>query len=139
MKLTLHHVAVLVSDVRKAAAFYVERFGYEPKTDVIHDPTQSAYVQFFRLPTDRAYLELVSPDRSDSKLSNALKKGGGLNHVCYATDDIEGACSALRAAGAFLIARPVSAVAFKGRRIAWLMGPDRLLMELVERGVEGEL
>ncbi len=139
MDLALHHLGVLVEDVSKAAGFYVQCLGYEYQTEVIHDPTQSAFVQFFRLPTDRIYLELVSPDRPDSKLANALKKGGGLNHVCYSTPHIEAACSALRAAGAFLISRPVSAVAFRGRRIAWLMGADRVLIELVERGPEGEI
>ena len=139
MDLTLHHVGMLVGDISKAAGFYVQHIGYEKKSEVIHDPTQSAYVQFFRLPKEQTYLELVSPDGPESKLSNALKKGGGLNHVCFATVDIEASCTALRAAGAYLVAQPVSAVAFNGRRIAWIMGTDRLLMELVERGPEGEL
>ena len=38
-----------------------------------------------------------------------------------------------------MIQEPVSAVAFDGRPIAWLMTPDGLLIELVERGLEGSL
>jgi methylmalonyl-CoA/ethylmalonyl-CoA epimerase len=139
MDLTLHHVGVLVEDISKAASFYLDSLGYESKSGVVHDPVQSAYVQFFKLPHDNVYLELVSPDRPDSKLSNALQKGGGLNHLCYSTGDIEAACIELRAAGLFLISRPVSAVAFNGRRIAWLRGSDRIRVELVERGGAGEL
>jgi methylmalonyl-CoA/ethylmalonyl-CoA epimerase len=139
MKLNLHHVGVLVKDIPAATRYYVECLGYERRSEIVHDPTQSAYVQFFRLPDDRVYLELVSPDRPDSKLTNALEKGGGLNHVCYSTDDIEAACNGLRTAGLFLVSRPVSAVAFNGRRIAWLMGADRIPLELVEKGPEGEL
>jgi len=45
----------------------------------------------------------------------------------------------LRSGGFFLIAAPVPAVAFDGRRIAWLLGRDRSLVELVERGPEGSL
>jgi hypothetical protein len=33
-----------------------------------------------------------------------------------------------------VIHRPTPAVAFGGRRIAWLTGQDRLLIELIERG-----
>jgi len=139
MDLMLHHVGVLVKDIAAAAKDYTERLGYELKSGVIHDPRQTAYVQFLRLPGDRVYLELVSPDRATSKLTNALNKGGGLNHVCYATLDIEQTCSQLRAQRLFQISAPVPAVAFNGRRIAWFMGPDQLLMELVERGPENEL
>ncbi len=138
MGLSLHHVGVTVRDVPEAAARYC-RLGYEPRTEIVHDPEQTVYAQFLKLPGDRAYLELVAPDREDSKLSGALRKGGGLNHVCFATEDIETACERLSSEGFFLISSPVSAVAFPGRRVAWLMGPDRVLIELVERGPEGEL
>jgi methylmalonyl-CoA/ethylmalonyl-CoA epimerase len=67
-------------------------------------------------------------------LSNALRKGGGLNHLCYATNDIETACRLLRAEQMILLQAPVAAVAFPGRRIAWLMGGDRTPIELVEAG-----
>ncbi|HMD84916.1 MAG TPA: VOC family protein [Terriglobia bacterium] len=137
MNLNLHHVGVTVKEIPEAAALYL-RLGYEPRTGIIHDPEETAYVQFLRLPGDRAYLELIAPDRQDSKLSGALKRGGGLNHLCFATEDIETACERLCAEGFFLISSPVSAVAFHGRRIAWLMGPDRVLTELVESGPEGE-
>jgi methylmalonyl-CoA/ethylmalonyl-CoA epimerase len=138
MKLNLHHSGLLVKDVRQAAARYVE-MGYELKSPVVHDTVQTAYVQFLRLPGDQTYLELVSPDRADSKLSNALEKGGGLNHLCYSAVDIDAACEFLRTTGFFLISAPVAAVAFGGRRVAWFRGPDRLLVELVERGREDEL
>src|SRR5208282_3887418 len=108
MDLTMHHVGVLVESISETASFYVQCLGYERQSEVIHDPGQTAYVQFFRLPADRICLELVSPDRPDSKLSNALKKGGGVNHVCYSVDDIDAACVALPAAGAYLISDPVS-------------------------------
>jgi methylmalonyl-CoA/ethylmalonyl-CoA epimerase len=94
--LSLHHIGVVVQDISKTAGSFIARFGYEVKSAVIHDPTQTAYVQFLQLPGDSVYLELVSPDRSDSKLTNALNKGGGLNHICYSTTDIHGTCRQLR-------------------------------------------
>lgn len=137
--LTLHHIGVVVKDIPRAAAGYIETYGYEVKSAVIHDPQQTAHVQFLQLPGDAVYLELVAPDREASKLTNALKKGGGLNHVCYSTADIEAACRDLRGRGLFVLQPPVPAVAFDGRRIAWLMGPDGVPVELVERGPAGSL
>jgi catechol 2,3-dioxygenase-like lactoylglutathione lyase family enzyme len=137
VRLELHHVGIVVRDVAESCALYVRRFGYEVKSPVIHEPTQTAHVQFLRLPGDRTFLELVAPDGPQSRLAGALAKGGGLNHVCYAVGDIEGACRELRSDGMFLVHAPVPAVSFQGRRIAWLMGRDKLLVELVERGPDG--
>lgn len=138
MELHFHHVGVLVKDIAEASQNYA-RLGYRRETGIVHDPVQTAHVQFFKLPGEAAYLELVAPDQADSKLSNALRKGGGLNHICYSTADIEESCKELSAAGWHLIAEPEAGVAFGGRRIAWLRGPDRMLVELVEAGAAGEL
>lgn len=139
MDLILHHVGIVTRNIEEAAASYVKSIGYERATEIIHDPVQTAYVQFLRLPGQAVYLELVSPDGPKSKLTRAAEKGGGLNHLCYSTMDIETECDRMRTSGFLLISRPTSAVAFGGRRIAWLMGKEGALFELVERGPEGSL
>lgn len=130
----LHHIGHLVHDLSAAAAACQARFGYRIESAVIKDPVQTALVQFLRLPGGANWLELVTPNGSDSKLSSALAKGGGLHHLCYEVDDIEAACIALRRQKMALLGAPAPAVAFAGRRIAWLLGRDRLLTELVESG-----
>ena len=135
--LRLHHVGIVVEDIATASVDYARRLGYELKSGIIHDPVQTAYVQFLHLPGDNALLELVAPDGPSSKLSNALTKGGGLNHLCYETTDIERSCADLRESGFAIIQPPLPAIAFQGRRIAWLMNRDRVLTELVERPRNG--
>jgi methylmalonyl-CoA/ethylmalonyl-CoA epimerase len=137
--LRLHHVGIVVHNINTAADDYVRRLGYELRSETLHDPTQTAYVQFLGLPGDPSLLELVSPDGPQSRLATALSKGGGLHHLGYATPRIESTCRDWRAAGFFLIHDPVPAVAFCGRRIAWLMSPDHVLVELVEQGGDEEL
>lgn len=132
--LHLHHVGIVVGDVEPATREYVQRFGYEVHSPVIHDAVQTAYVQFLRLPGSSTYVELVAPDGPDSKLAAALKRGGGPNHLCYAVDDIEDACARMRRRSMLVLQSPVPAEAFPGRRIAWLIGKDRVPVELVERG-----
>lgn len=128
-----HHIGVLVKDVALASKDYIAKLGYEARSGVIHDPIQTAYVMFLALPGDTVFLELVAPDGPESRLSRALKAGGGINHICYEVDEIEGAVHSLRDADFFTIQEPVAAVAFSGRRIAWLMNRDHLLIELVEK------
>lgn len=132
MTMRLHHVGIVVEDIAKQSGVYHDRFGYVTATDIINDPKQTAFVVFLRRPEDNVYLELVSPDRPESKLCSALSKGGGLHHLCYATDSIEDSCAELRNKGMTLVRAPMSAVAFGQRRVAWLMGRDGILIELVE-------
>jgi len=137
--LILHHVGILVANIPEASALYEDRFGYKIQTPVIHDPVQGAHVQFLKLATDNSFLEFVSPDGPQSVLSNALRTGGGIHHLCYSTPDVEQCCNELRGKGMSLIRPPVAAAAFPGRRIAWLMGRDRVLLELVDRSPDGGL
>jgi len=130
----LHHVGTLVADIASARRAMVERFGYRPWTDVITDPVQTAEVQFLHLPGAAQWLELVTPAGPESKLSNALRKGVTLHHLCYEVEDLEGALERLRGQGMLIVGAPAPAVAFGGRRIAWLADKAAPLVELVEAG-----
>ncbi len=118
---------------------YVRRYGYQEATEVIADHLQTALVQFLRLPLDETYLEFVTPDGPASKLTNASKRGGGLNHLCYACGSLEEAIAELEESGMKLISEPRPGRAFGGRRICWLMGGDSLPVELVERRDDDDL
>jgi methylmalonyl-CoA/ethylmalonyl-CoA epimerase len=135
----LHHVGIAVKDISTAADEYSKRPGYRIASTVIHDPVQTAFVQFIETKGDTIFLEIVSPDGPDSKLTNAVKNGGGLNHLCYTVNDIEKECAELRMSGMFILQPPVEASAFPGRRIAWLMGHDGIPIELVENGIDNWL
>jgi methylmalonyl-CoA/ethylmalonyl-CoA epimerase len=134
-----HHIGVLVKDIASAAVSYAENLGYETKSKIFHDPVQTAFVQFLALPGDSVCLELIAPDGPDSRLAIALKKGGGINHICYEVPAIEDAVLLLRDRKYVTIQAPVPAVAFNGRRIAWLMNRDYLLVELVEKAATPQL
>jgi methylmalonyl-CoA/ethylmalonyl-CoA epimerase len=138
-RFTLHHVGYAVKEIGPTAKLYMDRYGYEEITPVIHDPAQTAFVQFLRLPGDLSYLEFVAPDGPNSKLASTALRGSVLNHLCYAVDDIEQATNYLFETGMFVLSLPKVSVAFKGRKISWLAGQDRLPIELVERGAPGEL
>ena len=114
------------------ALTYINCFGYVLATLVIHDPLQTAFVQFLKLAGDRTYLEFVAPDGPESKLVSASKRGG-LNHLCYTVGPLEEAVAQLEQAEARVISEPKPGVAFGGRRICWLCGEDPLRIELVER------
>jgi methylmalonyl-CoA/ethylmalonyl-CoA epimerase len=133
----LHHVGQAVRAID--AAGLMERFGYVIESPVFHDPAQTALVQFLRLPGETCYLELVAPDGARSKLAGAVRRGGGLHHLCYSAGRLEPEIERLETAGLKLVSEPKAAVAFAGRRICWLMGTDQVLVELVERRNDADL
>jgi len=135
MTARLHHVGIVVPDLKEAAARYESEFGY---TIIVtangHDPVQTIFFQFLLPPGGGPYLELLSPDGPASRVAATLKRGNCLHHLCYATPDLDVMCRRLHDAGMVIIHEPVTAVAFPGRRIAWLMGPDRVLTEVLDEG-----
>jgi methylmalonyl-CoA/ethylmalonyl-CoA epimerase len=138
-RFALHHIGYAVKAIESISDSYVTRFGYAACTPVIHDPVQAALVQFLSLARDRVYLEFVSPDGPDSRVANAVRKGGGLNHLCYIVGDLERDADWLVKNGMMLISDAQPAVAFAGRRICWLMGEDMLPIELVEQSKPDDL
>ena len=137
-ELAFAHVGVAVADLEKAAADYRALLGYELLSGPFADPIQKVRVCFLgrrdgqveRMPV----VELVAPLGDDSPVTRLLAKGGGAYHVAYYVDDVAGWTAAARAKGCVLLGEPAPAVAYSGRRIAWLYLPSRQLVEVIERG-----
>ena len=99
---------------------------------VIHDPLQKVKVAFLTTRSGDPQIELVEPAGEDSPVLRFLQQGGGLHHVCYEVADLEEQLSEFRSRGAVIAKRPKPAVAFGGRRIAWVITAEKLLVELLE-------
>ncbi len=139
LHLQFHHVGYVIKEIAPVAQTYVDRFGYQFMTPEIHDPVQTARVQFLQLAGDRTYLEFVAPDGPESKLMDAVQRRGALNHLCYTAGKLEDAVRHMEEQGMRLISELAPGVAFGGRRICWLLGEDRVPIELVERIAEDDL
>jgi catechol 2,3-dioxygenase-like lactoylglutathione lyase family enzyme len=130
--LGLHHLGYLTADLPAAALHFQRTLGYRLESLVIEDTAQTARVQFLRQPGSTSWLELVTPNGRHSKLTNALRRGDGLHHVCYEVMDLELACARYRERGCMMVGAPTPAQAFSGGRIAWFMDDRRFLFELLE-------
>ena len=79
-------------------------------------------------------IELIAPLGDDAPIHQYLRKELGAYHICYEADDLDALLVHLRANRCLVVSGPVPAVAFGGRRIAWVFLPTRHLIEVVERG-----
>jgi methylmalonyl-CoA/ethylmalonyl-CoA epimerase len=130
----LHHVGFVVASIEQSALSFAQSVGGSWNEKIIFDPIQKVRVSFLQGANgDHPMIELVEPGSPDSPVSGFLERGGGLHHLCYEVDDLESHLAFCKAVKNIVIRRPVPAVAFGGRRIAWAISRKRLLMEFLER------
>ena len=128
-----HHLGVAVASIDGALPVYRTVFGYDVLAGPFEDAIQRVTVCFVGPGSGGPTIELVEPAGAESPIARHLAKGIGAYHVCYEVGALEPALAYVRAAGCVVIAHPVPATAFGGRRIAWLYLPTRQLVELLER------
>ncbi len=126
-----HHIGVVVKNIKEAFENYKKYLGFDKITEIYTDEVQQVRVAFLEI-GDNVMIELIEPLGEDSPIMNFLKKGGGLNHICYQVEDIEKEVETLREKGALIVCKPVPARAYEGNKIAFLYTPDKNLIELVE-------
>ncbi len=129
----LHHLAVVVADIKRSAELYKKLLNITAVTEIIHDQQQKVHIQFFAGPVlGTLQLELLAPDSEDSPVASALKKGGGPNHLCFEVADLDEALELARREGSRIISEPVEAPALANRRIAFVFTADQQIVEFVE-------
>jgi methylmalonyl-CoA/ethylmalonyl-CoA epimerase len=133
-RISLHHVGFVVNSIGLAAEGFLRSLNASWDRQIFEDTRQRVRVTFLTTLRSEPQIELVEPMGDRSPVSRfLLEKGGGLHHFCYETDDLGAELKEFRARGSILARPPVPAVAFGGRRIAWLLTPEHLLLELLER------
>jgi methylmalonyl-CoA/ethylmalonyl-CoA epimerase len=131
---SLHHIGYVVTSIPEVIEGFANSLQANWDGKLIHDPLQQVYVAFLSsCTTTNPMVELVSPAGSESPVIRFLQRGGGLHHLCYEVDNLdlqlEYACSV----GGLIVKPAVPAVAFGGRRIAWVFTRSELLLEYLER------
>ena len=93
----LDHIAIAVPDLEKAIARFMEDFGL-PLAGTEDVEAASTTTAFFPLPATT--IELVHPLRGEGPVATYLeKRGGGLHHLCFRSDNIEEDIARLRDKG----------------------------------------
>jgi methylmalonyl-CoA/ethylmalonyl-CoA epimerase len=129
----LDHIAIAVPDLAQAIARFSEDFGLQLAgcEDV---PTEKTATAFFPLPGTR--IELVSPMNGEGPIAASLeKRGPGMHHLCFRSDDLLGDIQRLQAKGyRFINAEPKPGA--HGSRVAFIhpKSTGGVLIELAQLG-----
>jgi len=137
--LNLHHIGFVVPDIAAGVSGFVRSLGASWDGRIYEDPNQAVRVTFLATRPGDAQIELVEPAGEHSPVLRFLReKGGGMHHICYEVADLDRQMAEMKSRGALIARRAKPAVAFQGRRIAWMLTSEKLLVELLEEFAPGD-
>ena len=127
----MDHVGVAVEDLDGALGLYGEAFDMAVQH---REVVEEQGVEAVLLEVGEGHVELLRPLGPDTPVGKFLaKRGPGIHHVAYQTDDIDQALDGIRAAGLRLIdEQPRRGI--RGSRVAFLhpKSTHGVLTEIVE-------
>lgn len=127
MKLSsVHHIAIIVSDIEKAREFYVEKLGFE----VVRES--------YRKERDDWKLDLRVDEHTELEIfaeKNPPKRVNrpeacGLRHLAFRVESVEETVKELAEMG--IECEPIRTDSFTGEKMTFFLDPDGLPLELHE-------
>ena len=131
----LDHIAIAVPEFEQAIKRFMEDFGlhYEGREEV---PSAQTATAFFAVPPTR--IELVHPLHGAGPIATYLhKRGGGLHHISFRSDNIEADVARLREKGYRFLSEQPGAGAH-GSKVIFIhpKSCDGVLIELTQPAAE---
>jgi methylmalonyl-CoA/ethylmalonyl-CoA epimerase len=131
----IDHIGVAVEDLDEAVSLYSRQLGMSEQH---RETVEQQGVEAVLLEVGDGHVELLSPLGPETAVGKFLeKRGPGLHHVAYRTDDIDAALRSVREAGLGLIdEEPRTGI--RGSRVAFLhpKATGGVLTEIVEPAEE---
>ena len=126
----IDHIAVVVKDVEKAVKLYADMFGFEEVERM--DGPGGEFTSIMIAASD-IRVELFQPLKEGSFQRFLDERGGGLHHVSFLTDDIEGELKTLKTQGKKLLNE--EPMELPGAKVAFVHpgAAENVLIELVQR------
>ena len=130
MSLEFHHIGVACRNLDLEANRLAD-LGYRLEGSDFSDEVQGVTRRF--LVGGGPRLELLVSNPSRSILEPWLRTGAKFYHLAYETTAFADELRRLRVGGAKTVVSPVASIAFAGRKIAFLLLPTMVLVELIEK------
>lgn len=127
----IDHLGIVVKSIEDGIVYWREVFKYNQMTDIVINSTENVRVVFLNK-KNSVIIKLIEPMNNKSAVYAFAKKGGGLHHLCFRCDDIEKQIDTLKDKGLRVVVKPTPGEAFLNNNIAFLLGQNRLTIELID-------
>lgn len=128
----IDHIGVVVDNIDEAFQRYINHYGLKCLKEVIFD--SSRRVRLALLVSENNFrVELIQPIDQNSPSYDFMKRGGGIQHLCYRVSNIENTIKYLKKENHLLISPPSEAKLMDGKKVAFMFSKkDKQVIELVE-------
>jgi len=127
-----HHLGVACADL-DAEAGHWHSLGYREESARFMDPNLGVQGVFMTAGAGPR-IELVAPATDFSHvLTPWLERGVKIYHAAYEVDSLQRSLQHLESKGARTVVKPIPAVAFGGRQIAFSLMRNLVLIEFIQR------
>jgi methylmalonyl-CoA/ethylmalonyl-CoA epimerase len=144
MSLRLNHIGLVFPKISEVAEIF-RALGLDEMTQPEPDPIQRVSASFVPAGDGQdVYIELLEPTEASSPVAKFLEKtGGGLHHLCFEVDDIEGITDGLTKKGFTMVCEPVECVGYdrsfhrksaQPSKVAFFLLPNKILIEFLQKG-----
>ena len=130
--LKIHHYGLATNDLERSIQAF-RSLGYHVG-EIITDPIQKVKLVFVSRREEPLIEIICDLDMAGPTQQIVSKSGSGLYHLCYEVNNLDETMAKFREMGFLPRHKPVPAVAFQGRRIAWMYHRFVGLVELLEKG-----
>ena len=128
-----HHIGYATVSIERERSYF-EFLGYQIEGSVFADPQQGVIGCFMIGSGPR--IELLENSPGSNTLTPWLNTGAKMYHVAYWVNRIDQALDWARGQRARVVVSPVPAPAFGGRKIAFVIFRNGLMLEFIQRDFE---
>ncbi len=126
MRLSIHHVAIISSDIEKAKRFYVEILGFKVLAEHYREQRDSWKVDL--AVDETTQIELFSFPNPPARVSRPEARG--LRHLAFRVENLDEMLTHL--ATSAVEAEPIRVDEYTGKRFTFVQDPDGLPIEFYE-------
>jgi len=129
--MNIDHIGIATKSLEKGLKLWSTTFGYTQKTNPVENTRQKVRVVFLEK-EGSIDIKLIEPVGEDSPIYRFAKRGGGLHHLCFMTEDLKMKISELKDDGFRVLAGPEPGEAFENEDIAFIYATQGLNIELID-------
>ena len=129
----IDHIGIVVKSLEEGILQWTEIFGYNQMTEQVINTLQQIKVVFMSK-ENSLQVKLIEPLNEKSPIYSFAKKGGGLHHLCFRTQNLESTLSQLKKKRneIRIIVHPQPGEAFENELIAFALAKNNLNIEFID-------
>jgi catechol 2,3-dioxygenase-like lactoylglutathione lyase family enzyme len=130
--LRLHHVGIVVQNMRESLAWYRDNLGFEHQYDFTLPGAKVTMIVRGDARLELYQVEGAAPMMSERKEVETILKFEGVNHLGLTVEDLDATITALEAKGVEIVIPPTAVPNESGDRFAFIRDYERNLVELFQ-------